>query len=64
MQSIYWKWIKMSDNMETVWQSLISCIQETSASNDDIYVSLKQSPVPDEFSRRRDFRSCAGGFVK
>lgn len=54
----------MGEASELAWQSLISCIQETSTQKDCVYALLVSRPVPDESSRHKDICSCADGRVK
>lgn len=54
----------MSDVTEKIWQNLISCIQETSNQEDDIYTLLASRPVFNEFSRHKDICSCTDGRLK
>ena len=54
----------MSDICNKVWQNLLFCIDETSDPKDDVYVLFVARPVKDEFSLKKDFRSCADGLVE
>lgn len=53
----------MSGVNDNVWQSLISCINETSDPKDNIYVLFVAKPVQNEFSLKKDFYSCEDGLV-